>query len=414
MKYIIFSDLNRNYLLFILYFIFSTLKHMIIKFYRPTDDFIIYLDENYTYSISDLLTIIPILIIKVRSKTINKNALDTTEFCQNQEYLDSNPLQTIIKENTNKKIKRIFKLEMIISIFDFLGKYTSFIFSIILAKTKFFIKKIALNGVPVFNIISTYILSTLILHSPFYRHHYFSLFINFIFLVVLIIIDQINIFKEEDWSTNILYIINILTGIFFSFENIYGKVILSSESISPYILIFYRGIIVSVITVLLSIILIFVDIPDENGENSCIFTRYWKIYENKINILYTIGIALVNFFFNINIYFIIDKFSPAHYAIATILDMLISLLIEIFFGDTEISDFFIKLIIYIILIFASLIYNEIIILNFCGLQIFTKSFLEIEANMDISQIKINNNTFDEDDFEKSKKTKQEEMKMMSV
>ena len=71
---------------------------------------------------------------------------------------------------------------------------------------------------------------------------------------------------------------NTLTGIFYSFENLYGKILLSFSSISPYALIFYRGITVSIITILSSIILIYYDVPDENGDNSCIFTRYWKLY----------------------------------------------------------------------------------------------------------------------------------------
>mgnify|MGYP007102025180 CR=1 FL=1 len=238
-------------------------------------------------------------------------------------------------------------------------------------------------------------MSNLLLHSPFHRHHYFSLIINLIFLIILIIIDQVNIFKEEDWNAYFLYFMNILIGIFFSFENIYGKIVLSYSSISPYSLIFIRGLFVSAITIFFSIILIFVDIPDENGENSCIFTRFWKIYDNKINILSAIGIALVNFFFNINIYFIIDIFSPAHYAIATILDIFIVLLFDTFSGNTETSDFFIELIIFLILIFVGSIYNEVIILNFCGLQRFTKYYLEQKAITDIIQSKFKNNDLNE-------------------
>ena len=44
-----------------------------------------------------------------------------------------------------------------------------------------------------------------------------------------------------------------------------------------------------------------------------------------------------------------------------------------------------KLILHLILIFAGLIYNEIIIFNCFGLQKNTKLFLDKEANMDISQ-----------------------------
>ena len=281
MKYIIVSEFNRNYLLFIYYFIIIIIKELFKEFYKPTNDLIEYLNENFSFTISDLLAFIPMTIIKHRSKSNNNKGflIKTTKTNKNISLIFSNPHAQHIK----KRSKRIFKLEIIISIFDFLGKYSYFVFSIILTKYKIFLKTINLNGIPVFNIISICILSALLLHSPFYRHHYFALIINLIFLVVLIVIDEVNIFKEKDWNANFLYIVNTLTGIFYSFENLYGKILLSFSSISPYTLIFYRGMFVSVISILFAIILIFVDIPDENGESSCIYTRYWKLYENKIN-----------------------------------------------------------------------------------------------------------------------------------
>ena len=52
-----------------------------------------------------------------------------------------------------------------------------------------------------------------------------------------------------------------------------------------------------------------------------------------------------------------------------------------------------NLIIYIILIFAALLYNEFFIINICGLNKYTKYFLDFEAESEISMIGeiINNN-----------------------
>ena len=178
-------------------------------------------------------------------------------------------------------------------------------------------------------------------------------------------------------------------------------------------MLFYRGIGVILITIVFFIILIFIEIPDENGEKSCIFTRYWKLFENKINILYSILVTFTNFFYNVNTYFIIDKFSPTHYAMASILDNFGSLLISIFSGDIGLLEFFSKLILYIILFFSGLIYNEIIILNFFGLQKNTKLFLEKESNMEITQTIIKNHTFEENENNleiENEIMKQEDMK----
>ena len=94
----------------------------------------------------------------------------------------------------------------------------------------------------------------------------------------------------------------ILSVTFYSIEDVYAKALLFYDSISPYILLFYRGIFVCLIVLLFTIVFIFVDLPDENGENSCVFTRIWKIYINKLNILSIIGLFIFQFYI-ILIYF---------------------------------------------------------------------------------------------------------------
>ena len=56
--------------------------------------------------------------------------------------------------------------------------------------------------------------------------------------------------------------------------------------------------------------------------------------------------------------------------------------------DIEITEFFLRLIIYFILIFASCIHNEFIVLNFCKLQKHTRLIMEREAEKDKSNIEM--------------------------
>ena len=96
------------------------------------------------------------------------------------------------------------------------------------------------------------------------------------------------------------------------------------------------------------------------------------------------------YFMHLNIFLIIDKFSPIHFAMASIISYFISSLFSIFLSENDkISNFFYKLGIYLVLIVTSLIYNEFIILNFCGLQKYTQLFLQKEAIEDIQQSIIN-------------------------
>ena len=86
-------------------------------------------------------------------------------------------------------------------------------------------------------------------------------------------------------------------------------------------------------------------------------------------------LLLVVYLYNQNVLLILDKFSPIHYAVATVLENFGSLIISISYGTIETAEFFIKLIIYFILIIAALVFNEFIVLNFCGFQKYTHLFL---------------------------------------
>ena len=101
---------------------------------------------------------------------------------------------------------------------------------------------------------------------------------------------------------------------------------------------------------------------------------------------------------DLNLFLIIDKFSPIHFAVASIFENFGTLLISIIYKDIIIEEFFIKLAIYFIIILAALIYNEFIVLNFCGFQKHTKLFLQRNASMEqINNIYNDDNDIDSED-----------------
>jgi len=393
MKYVIFSKLNKNHFLFLSFIIIKIIDELCRNYMEKVDDIIRIFHHNYIGSLSDFLSIIPFIIIKIRSKDISKNELKK-ENIKEKEQDSNNNIEYIYSdqktENNIKRAKRIFKFLIIVSIFDFLATYLDIIFKIIKIFTKdnLLINKVENNSSILFSIISMYVLSILILHSPFYRHHYVSMAINLLLLIILIILDIINIVNRK---LSYIYVIEkTIIIILYSFEDVLAKILLSVDSVSPYIYLLYRGILVNILAFLFSFVFIFVKIPDENGDKSCVFSRFWKIYEYKLNILFYIIIFFNEYFMNLNIFLIIDKFSPIHFAMASIISYFISSLFSIFLSENDkISNFFYKLGIYLVLIVTSLIYNEFIILNFCGLQKYTQLFLQKEANEDIQQSIIN-------------------------
>ena len=131
MKYLEFSILNKNYLLFLSYFIIVIIREIINNFYSSTKDIIESFHKYYTYSLSDFLSIIAIIIIKIRSKSIKIN--------NNNKNNDNKNNIKLIYDNPEfgsiKKIIRIFILIFFISLFDFLAQYSNLIFNIIQKKT---------------------------------------------------------------------------------------------------------------------------------------------------------------------------------------------------------------------------------------------------------------------------------------
>ena len=343
----------------------------------------------YIYTLSDFLSIIPLIIIKIRSKRES----------QNFENLDKNLIQSNSIENKKYKLlyndtldnkkrkKRKIILSVILSFFDFFALYLNVIFKIITQNSNYQVKQEKLNSMILFNIISKYILSVLILHLSVYKHHYLSLSINLIFLILLIIYDFLHLDDKKEYF---YVLMKIVVAICYAFEDTYAKILLSIDSVSPYNLLIYRGIFENILAFLFSFVFIFVEIPDENGIKSCVFSRFWKVYKNKLNILLYIILFFVHYLQNINIFAIIDKFSPIHFAVATIFENIGSLIISIIYGEIFLDEFFIKLAIYFILILSILVFNEFIVLNFCGFQKYTKIFLEQKANKDIEQTIINN------------------------
>ena len=139
--------------------------------------------------------------------------------------------------------------------------------------------------------------------------------------------------------------------------------------------------------IIFSIPLCFVKFKDPHGGKKVIFSMFVDIFQNRIDILLYIIYLINSFFYNILIYLIIDKFSCAHSAISLIFENF-----GIFIINTAIKDikcdykFGIRLLMYILLIFTSLIFNEFLVIKICGLANNTKLFLDYKEKADLSSI----------------------------
>ena len=107
------------------------------------------------------------------------------------------------------------------------------------------------------------------------------------------------------------------------------------------------------------------------------------IFEDKIYILIAIGYTISSFFYNNLCFIIIDVFSPNHFTISRIFEYFGIFIIDLIVNgpDTD-SILIIRIIMFILLVLTSFIYNELLVINICGLGNYTKLFLDYKAKIE--------------------------------
>ena len=132
MKYLIFAELNRNHFLFLTYFIISFIKAIVNRYIKTTEDIVESFHVYYIYTLSDFLSIIPLIIIKVRSKSTSTKDRDSLKLYKTETYI-----KYIYTDVNKKRKKRIFKLSILVSILEFIALYINSSFTIIVSITNF-------------------------------------------------------------------------------------------------------------------------------------------------------------------------------------------------------------------------------------------------------------------------------------
>ena len=394
MKIFYFPKCAWKYILFLLFFIFSFLQNAIIRWISwDSKDVAQPLLNTYLFNVSDYLSIIPFLIVKFRSKKI---------IIEDDEENSINKQTGNLIYNKGTKSKKNFKWHVIlIALFDFASHISSLIFYIVYGKNDRSVSENNLSSLLIFNTITIYLLSRLILKTYFYKHHYFSFLLNIICFLILGTLDIINIINDDIIATTgmeIFYVIKkILTIIFYSIEDVIGKKILMENFINIYTLLLFRALFETILLILFSIPLIFINVTDRSGdiEETCIiFSRILSLFE-KYNFFKIILFIITNLFYNIFIWSIIDIFSPSHYAISNIFESF-GTLMRLWITEPDSVDLpVLRMFIYIILIIGSCIHAEIIVINICNMHKNTKLFLDEKEKDDIKLINDNLNNSDE-------------------
>ena len=342
--------------------------------------------DIYAFSPSNLLVFFLFFIEKTRAK---KNNIKTEANKKKVKFFDKK--RTLV--DTSKLIKLIF----LVATFIFITKIsTFFLFYFVDDDGKFKFIPILISG-SIFYIFTTSLLSRFFLSSYFYRHHFVSLVLNIICLIINAIIE---IRYLKNVYNIIQYIINVVIAISYSFASIFQKYLL--KYLTPYAAMFYTGSVQILYLVILFIPLYFIE---RNGEN--IFANFREMFDGYKIILLNIAYFIIFGSHNLITLIVIDKFSPNDYGLLMMIQTMIDKSYEYASKPETFTDnIFIsicQIIIFIFLIIGICIHNEIIVINKWGLNEYTKNNIAKKGDEDFIDIdvldeNINGTFYDDGDY----------------
>ena len=351
---------------------------------KPPNTVIYYFDivsNFFSYIISSFL------IIKDKlKKGYNKEQITTSE-----------------GEKTIKNMRRFFFIIIpLIALTDFLGQLCLYFFCRIQSNKSEIDKYISqedLFFIIFFDISFRYIFSRILLKSYFYKHHYLSMILTFIGSIPLLIIAMKNIFEIENISEQkdsiiIFIFFYLIRALLFSLEDVFNKIALNKLLLRPYQLMFYKSLFEMIPIIGLSVPEIIKDFDD-----------FKKIYNNLLGFLLYRGVYIIFGFFLFFAYIsIIELVNPNHLSILKSLEFIAFYInntiwdfIEKEKNDIKYFNYIFEFISCIILLFAALLHNEMIIIKKCGLYECTdyyktevKGFSNIDVDFDADKTLTNN------------------------
>ena len=377
-KKIIFQKCNWNNIYFLLYIIMFFIN-LFIESFNYSIDLEVEDSEKYKYNLSqtilnlyllnlsDFIAIIPYFI---RKKLLRKKEEPEVTISKIDENDNSETLSLIYTDNklmeSNKRKKKVIYYSILIAILDFLFEFSLILYNIIYP-TQITATFTFSCTIP-FEICFQFICSYFILKTHFYKLQYFSLFLNLVIFIILLILDIILSFEHELVDGK-FYIFILASIIFYSIEYSYGKKLLLYGFISVYLLLLLRGVFKLVLVVLLSIFLVIF--------KRDVFSGIKYFITGPKYALLVVSNIVGKFFLSLFLWLIIDRFSPNYFPLALIFhETFFFILDEIFEPGGNDWDIYLRIGLYVISFIGVILHNEIVVINICNLGSDTKYFLD--------------------------------------
>ena len=320
--------------------------------------------KTFTCFLGYLLSGIVFIIIEYRAKRLSINA----QAIYDERSQIKNTFKQINEKNQKNKEKRIKGKYLYLLILNIIYLFPMFL-------EAFTIEFINLNfksSTYLFYTIFFYILfSRIILHLKIHRHQILSIIIIIVCISILLIFYFTNDEKKDKYLFfNSLYL--LFTGSFYSLFNTLEKRYYNKYMDSPYHFMFIIGLISLSILIPYEIFTLIV-FGEDTTFNGIVYQI--KFNFNKYSYLYPlllIGDVLVSFIWVTGIHLIIYFFPPCHFIISESFCQILSTIINGTIKEYSMNIQIIIYILYVIIAIASLIYNEVIIINIGDLSVNTK------------------------------------------
>ena len=342
---------------------------------------------NIFISLANTLIIIPYLVYKLISKKIDKNKKKEDKDVNNEITKKESKNSTITdQEDDDKKLEYIYnenddienvpgKLKFIILIaLIFFVNYYLFILTI----------DIKTNTWTMY-IVFTSIFYYLIFKSKLYRHHYLCIGLILIFGIIIDIIEE-NLLIEAKKKTA-SFCLSILRVILLSLNYVLIKYTMEKKYVSPYVL----GMFIGIINLLLFIIFGILDHFFIHIYNN--YIEYFQNF-NASKLLVILGLMSTQLGLYTSLFFIDKNESPCHIFIVFVFGQFGYIFWNLRFiqDGRKIAGIIILL---ALILFFSLVFNEIIELRFLGFAYNTKrNITERGAIETDNTMLLNNNASD--------------------
>ena len=218
-------------------------------------------------------------------------------------------------------------------------------------------------------------LSRLIIGEKINSHQIFSSIIIIVSIIIVVILFLIkdNISKMIFLNIILIIVVTFFYSLFNTLEKKYFRMYMGS----PYHLMFMMG--AMALTLILLYEIFTVIIFGFNCSFNGVFYQFYKNCEKHeyLYILLFIADIITAFIWLAGIQLTVYFFTPCHFIISESISQIISTFLNNTIEDFSIGEKVITYILFIIIIFATLIYNEVVIINFFSLNKNTKKYINL-------------------------------------